>query len=414
MLYAPGAAGEPAAAEHRNGLSLAEPDLPAEEQQRHVARAVAGLHAAEVEDALAFDEEVALLREEHAEAGEVDLLQILFHLGEVGPHRGVEDQPAGQPVLEVEAGVGIELVVQPAGGAGAGGRRHRVRLQLEIARPGRRLEPDHRRRRGHAAHALGPERRRDQREIRELVLPLHQPAQVESPGLRPVAAVAQRLERNRDFDRPAVLEAPGAHVPDAVPRRVLQVVGHRHVAQRAERVGLEEVAVAAIVEGVDDEGDVLVAEDVAVVAAQLVGHLALGMAVPAARRDVEVDVVEEDPGLGLLGGRLALARLLLDEVGERRDAGVDGVVETAVEVERGVQADGAHRDVVGRSAADQRFDGRLRLERPGARQDGRYHDHEIRMRAGQRRSAERRASSSTIVARSRGSRTSTHSGARVC
>ncbi len=124
MLYAPGAAGEPAAAQHRHRLALAQPDLPAEEQQRHVARAVAGLHAAEVEDALALDEEVALLGEEQAEAGQVDLLQVLFHLGEVGPHGGVEDQAAGQPVLEVEAGVGVEIVVEsPAARALVGRRR---------------------------------------------------------------------------------------------------------------------------------------------------------------------------------------------------------------------------------------------------------------------------------------------------
>ena len=106
MLYAPGAAGEPRAADDRHGLALAQADLPAEEQQRHVARAVAGLHAAEVEDALAFDEEVALLGEEQAEAGEVDLLQVFFDLREVGAQGGVEDQAAGQAVLEVEAGVG--------------------------------------------------------------------------------------------------------------------------------------------------------------------------------------------------------------------------------------------------------------------------------------------------------------------
>ena len=135
----------------------------------------------------------------------------------------------------------------------------------------------------------------------------------------PLAAVAQRLEGDRHLHRPALLEAAGLDVPDAVPRRVLQVVGHRHVAQRAERIGLEQVAVAAIVERVDDEREVLVAEDVAVVAAQLVGDLAFGMAVPAARRDIEVVVVEEDPRLGLLGGGLALLWFLLDEVGQRRD-----------------------------------------------------------------------------------------------
>ena len=40
--------------------------------------------AAEREDALPFEEEVALLREEQAEARQVDLLLVLFDLREVG------------------------------------------------------------------------------------------------------------------------------------------------------------------------------------------------------------------------------------------------------------------------------------------------------------------------------------------
>ena len=86
-------------------LAGAQPDLAAEEQQRHVARRVAGLHAGEVEDALAFDEEVALLGEEQAEARQVDLLEILFDLREVGAVGGVDDEAAGQAVPEVDAGV---------------------------------------------------------------------------------------------------------------------------------------------------------------------------------------------------------------------------------------------------------------------------------------------------------------------
>ena len=215
-----------------------------------------------------------------------------------------------------------------------------------------RLETDHGRRRGHAADAAGAERGGHQRQVGKLVLPFHQAPQVDAPRLRAAAAIAQRLERDRHFHRPAVLEARRLHVPDAVPRLVLLVVGDRHVAQRAERVGLEDVAVAAIVEGVDREREVLVAEDVAVVAAQLVGDLALGMAVPVARADVEVDLVEQDPRLGLLGRRLPFVGLLLDEVADRIDGAVDLFIETAVDPQRRLHAERAHGDLVRRVAVD--------------------------------------------------------------
>ena len=73
------------------------------------------------------------------------------------------------------------------------------------------------------------------------------------------------------------------------------------------------------------------------------------------RGDVEVVVVEEDPRLGLLGGRLALLRFLLDEVRDRRDRRVDALVEPPVDAERRVEAHRPHRHVVwGRSRHDGR------------------------------------------------------------
>jgi hypothetical protein len=82
------------------------------------------------------------------------------------------------------------------------------------------------------------------------------------------------------------------------------------------------------VQRVDHEGEVLVAEDVAVVAPQLVGNLALGMAVPASRGDVQVLGVEQDPRIGFLGRRRAFAWFLLDEIADRGGRGVDRFVET--------------------------------------------------------------------------------------
>jgi hypothetical protein len=69
----------------RRGRGLKRPDTATEEQNgsqiahvlpRPVGVAPAGLHAPEVEDALAFEEEVALFGKEQIEAGEVHLLLI--------------------------------------------------------------------------------------------------------------------------------------------------------------------------------------------------------------------------------------------------------------------------------------------------------------------------------------------------
>ena len=82
----PDAAGQAAARRIGTGRPAFEADAAAEEQDRRVAVAVARPRpvAAEIEDALALEEELALLREEQAEAREVDLLLVVFDLREVG------------------------------------------------------------------------------------------------------------------------------------------------------------------------------------------------------------------------------------------------------------------------------------------------------------------------------------------
>ncbi len=99
---------------------------------------------------------------------------------------------------------------------------------------------------------------------------------------------------------------------------------------------------------IDDAEVVVELEDVAVVAPQLVGGDAVGLAVVAARRDVEIVVVEEHPQVGGFGGGDALHRKLLDEAVDRRDRGVDFLVEPTVNPQRRGQPDGAN--LVGRGA----------------------------------------------------------------
>ena len=75
--------------------------------------------------------------------------------------------------------------------------------------------------------------------------------------MRGGALEAQRRERDRHLGRPAGGVAPGGDRPHAVPLGVdlLSLVGDQRVGARAVGVELERVAVAAVGEGVEDEGD---------------------------------------------------------------------------------------------------------------------------------------------------------------
>ena len=97
-----------------------------------------------------------------------------------------------------------------------------------------------------------------------------------------------------------------------------------------------------IVERIEDERDAVAAvEDVRAVVSELVGDNAFGLAVEAPCGEIEVGVVVEDPGLGLLGRRRAFLGDLLHEVLDGHDRAVDGFVELAIDLERTVKPDGA-------------------------------------------------------------------------
>src|SRR6185503_2457067 len=99
-------------------------DPPAEEHDRHRrgARAEPGL-AAEIENALTLEKKIALLRVEDVEAREVDLLQVLFDLREIGIHRHVGGERAREAVLQIEAAARGYVVGE--GNARRTIRRHR-------------------------------------------------------------------------------------------------------------------------------------------------------------------------------------------------------------------------------------------------------------------------------------------------
>ena len=134
-----------------------------------------------------------------------------------------------------------------------------------------------------------------------------------------VGIEVQRAERNLDLEGPADLAAPHLRVPDAVPLAVLKAGAAQRVAHQPRRVHLEEVARLLVVEGVDVPHEAIVGLQ-ELVASALVAQPLLGLRVVAGDAHVEGVLAEEDADLGLLGGRLAVVGILLDEICGRNRA----------------------------------------------------------------------------------------------
>ena len=110
-----------------------------------------------------------------------------------------------------------------------------------------------------------------------------------------------------------------------------------------DRVDRELETIAAIVERVDEERDVIVLEDVVVVATHLVGHEGVRPALPASERHVDGVFVEEEPAFSFLRRHLTFDRLHLKEVGERGRRRVDRFIELSIELDRSGQSYGSQR-----------------------------------------------------------------------
>ena len=176
----------------------------------------------------------------------------------------------------------------------------------------------------------------DRRQKRVLVLPSYGASEIDAPDLVAPFLVSERFERNDDLDDPALVVHRGLDVPDRVPIIIIRhpLVADALVAKRPERIGLEEEPVAAVVERIEHDSEVLVLENIPMVAAHLVYDHPLGMAVPATRGDVDVLIVEKHPRFRFFGCRRPLVRLLLDEVADGRNARIGRVVELPIENDR--------------------------------------------------------------------------------
>ena len=229
----------------------------------------------------------------------------------------------------------------------------RYGLDLDGSGAGGRFEAHERPGRADLGDGAGPKGRGDPGEEGQLVLPANHPAEVDPPHLGAAARVAQRLERDPHLHGPAVFEPGRPGVPDRGPVAVGWVlIGDEAVEEPADRVHVEEEGVPAVVEGVEDDREILVVEDAEVVPPHLGRHHAVGLAVPVPAGDVHRLVVIEDPDVGRLGGRFALERERLDEAADPGHPVVDGVVETAVEIERFGEAGGPHGRSPGLVAPD--------------------------------------------------------------
>jgi hypothetical protein len=193
--------------------------------------------------------------------------------------------------------------------------------------------------------------------------------EIDAPRLLVVRPEAQGVGRDGHLGGPTVVGDARRRIPDAVPVAV-DVRGGAAAAAfafvedlllelGAERRGHEHVAVARILESVEDDLEVVFVEQAVGVAPHLGRHdsvAVMGMRAglgPGRRRrsgdpaglvgvdgDVDGAGVVDDAHFGALGGRLTEVRLLLGEPLDRRRPGPDLVVEGAVDARALVNPNG--------------------------------------------------------------------------
>ena len=149
------------------------------------------------------------------------------------------------------------------------------------------------------------------------VLAADEAAKVDSHRLIGGSAEVQGGERDGNGCDPAIASDLSAGEPYAIPIGVvgLAFFSDQRVALRSQRIDGEFIAVASIVIGRQQHGEIVVHAEVGI-AAKFSGHDAVGLAVKTMSADVEEAAVIEHADFGLFGGGQAFIRLTLAEIGD--------------------------------------------------------------------------------------------------
>ena len=189
--------------------------------------------------------------------------------------------------------------------------------------------------------------RRQRRQMRPLILPPDGASHLDAPGLALTGHVADRLEGDGHLDGPAALEAARAHRPHRIPVGVrVPLVGLGQVDAAADRVRVEDVAVPAVEEGVEEERHVIAAEH-GTVALPAAGTDARRIAIAADDSDEQCLAVMNDADLRFLGHRFPGKGFHLDQAAGDRGLLPLRLVEDAVDGGRGLHHGCCQRRLTG-------------------------------------------------------------------
>ena len=304
------------------------------------------MRVAEAEQAGPFQEELALLGEEQAEAGEVDLDVVRLHLREVGIERGVQGEVGRDRVLHVEAQVveglgGTTGRVQAPGGRAPGDGE---RLHLHVAAPAQSFETGQGRVAGHLREGV-PDLLADVREVHHLVLAAYGALHEDPHDGRVGVGETDGRKGDGRLDHPAVLGDSRLALVDPFPVPVRQrhrLVGDERVALGAEGIDLEDVGVAPVVVRVESDADVVVLVD-SPFAVQDAAPDSFRVRVVEYDGEVEVVVVEGHAELGALRRGSPVHGDALAKVRDRFDFAPERLVENRVDGGRVGRADGPDR-----------------------------------------------------------------------
>ena len=244
--------------------------------------------------------------------------------GDIERERRVDDgfsiETSAGRVLGVEGGEAGGGVVEKMGrGEGAIGSKADVATGGDIFKAGEGAE----------LQAEAIDFLRDEGPEGRLVVFGDEAAEAEAPGLELFGAEPQALEGEREGGDEALRGDAAFGIPECIEAEIVALAFvFRSVGLDAERVDEEFVGVLAIVIGVEEDADDVVAEDV--FAFGEAGADAAGGRL-ADEDDVEIVLVIADPGAGLAADGGAVVGLALAEIVNAEHVGAGGTVDELFE-----------------------------------------------------------------------------------